>query len=160
MKQAFASFLERYPQAKTYIAVTRFDKPIGIYLLLWPTLIGLWFAAEGWPGWHLFLVFALGTVLTRSAGCVANDLADREFDGSVQRTEQRPLATGELEPLEAMLLAGVILFFALLLVLTTNVFTVGLAAVAVVIAVIYPFKTVYIKCYFVKRLLFFVEFIQ
>ena len=105
--------------------------------------MALWIAAEGWPGWHLFLVFTLGTLLTRSAGCIANDLADRNFDGQVKRTENRPLVSGAIDPIEALMLAGVILFVALLLVLTTNVFTVGLSVVAVIISAIYPFMKRY-----------------
>ncbi|MDA0976922.1 MAG: 4-hydroxybenzoate octaprenyltransferase [Proteobacteria bacterium] len=122
-----------------YVALTRLNRPIGIFLLLWPTLTGLWIAAGGWPGWHLLLVFTLGTVLTRSAGCILNDLADRHFDGHVKRTVDRPLVTGKIDPLEALFLAAGILFMALLLVLTTNLFTVGLAAAAAAITAIYPF---------------------
>ena len=128
---------------KQFVSLTRFDRPIGIYLLLWPTLTALWIAAEGWPGWHLLLVFALGTVLTRSAGCIINDLADMKFDGSVKRTQDRPLISGKVAPLEALLLAGSIAFFALLLVLTTNIYTVYMSVFAVIIAVIYPFMKRY-----------------
>ncbi len=128
---------------KQFVSLTRFDRPIGIYLLLWPTLTALWIAAEGWPGWHLLLVFALGTVLTRSAGCIINDLADMKFDGSVKRTQDRPLIVGKVAPLEALLLAGSIAFFALLLVLTTNIYTVYMSVFAVIIAVIYPFMKRY-----------------
>ena len=128
---------------KQFVSLTRFDRPIGIYLLLWPTLTALWIAAEGWPGWHLLLVFALGTVLTRSAGCIINDLADMKFDGSVKRTQDRPLIVGKVAPLEALLLAGSIAFFALLLVLTTNIYTVYMSVFAVIIAVVYPFMKRY-----------------
>lgn len=124
---------------RAYVQVTRADRPIGTALLLWPTLVALWIAAEGWPGWHLFLVFAIGTFLTRSAGCVLNDLTDMKFDGHVKRTSQRPLVTGELDPVEAMFLAGAIMFVALCIVLTTNVLTVGLAVIAVIITATYPF---------------------
>ena len=143
IKQLKTAINNRFPQLKQFVSLTRFDRPIGIYLLLWPTLTALWIAAEGWPGWHLLLVFALGTVLTRSAGCIINDLADMKFDGSVKRTQDRPLIVGKVAPLEALLLAGSIAFFALLLVLTTNIYTVYMSVFAVIIAVIYPFMKRY-----------------
>ena len=130
--------LERFPKVPDFIALARLDRPIGIYLLLWPTLWGLWFAAEGWPGWHLFLVFSLGVVLTRSAGCVVNDIADREFDIHVRRTTGRPLAQKKISVEEAVIFNCVLLFLALLLVLTTNIMTVALAMIAAIIAGIYP----------------------
>ncbi|HIL82767.1 MAG TPA: 4-hydroxybenzoate octaprenyltransferase, partial [Pseudomonadales bacterium] len=133
----------RFPQLKHFVSLTRFDRPIGIYLLLWPTLTALWIASEGWPGWHLLLVFALGTVLARSAGCIINDLADMKFDGKVKRTQDRPLISGNVAPVEALLLAGSIAFVALLLVLTTNIYTVYMSVLAVIIAVIYPFMKRY-----------------
>jgi len=114
-----------------------------IYIPRDRTLWALWIAAEGWPGIHLFLVFTLGTVLTRSAGCIVNDLADRRYDGSVKRTHDRALVSGKVDPIEALFLAGAITFVALLLVLTTNLLTVALAAVAVLVAVIYPFMKRY-----------------
>ena len=136
--------LKRLPvRLQHYISLTRFDRPIGTYLLLWPTLSALWIAAEGWPGWHLFLVFAIGTLLTRSAGCIINDLADMRFDGEVKRTKDRALVTGKVDPIEALFVAAAILFCALLLVLTTNLQTVMLAAVAVAITAIYPFMKRY-----------------
>ena len=126
-------------QWQHYLTLMRLNRPIGIYLLLWPTLSALWIAAEGWPGWHLFLVFTLGTILTRSAGCVVNDLTDQKFDGQVRRTQDRVLATGDVDSLEAAILAGGLTFMALLLVLTTNLLTVALSAGAVLVAIIYPF---------------------
>ena len=143
IKQLKTAINNRFPQLKQFVSLTRFDRPIGIYLLLWPTLTALWIASEGWPGWHLLLVFALGTVLTRSAGCIINDLADMKFDGSVKRTQDRPLISGKVAPLEALLLAGSIAFFALLLVLTTNIYTFYMSVFAVIIAVIYPFMKRY-----------------
>ncbi len=138
--QSFANPLYvRFPRLKDFVAITRFDRPIGTYLLLWPTLTALWIAAEGWPGWHLLIVFALGTLLTRSAGCIANDLADMKFDGMVTRTVERPLVTGRVLPIEAAMLGAFLLFFCLLLVLTTNLLTVLLAFAAAALAVIYPF---------------------
>ena len=130
---------ERLPRLNDFLALTRLDKPIGIYLLLWPTLSALWIAAEGWPGWHLLIVFSLGTLLTRSAGCIVNDLADQKFDVAVQRTKGRPLVTGRVDSTEAMILAISLLFVCLLLVLTTNLYTVLLSVVAVIVATIYPF---------------------
>ena len=131
------------PHWQSYIELTRLNRPIGIYLLLWPTLWALWIAAEGWPGWHLFLVFTLGTVLTRSAGCIVNDVTDRQFDGSIKRTRDRALVVGKIGPLEATILAAGITCLALLLVLTTNLLTVALSAAAALIALIYPFMKRY-----------------
>jgi 4-hydroxybenzoate polyprenyltransferase len=133
----------RYPKAKHFIAVARLDKPIGIYLLLWPTLWALWMAAEGFPGWHLLIIFVLGTVLTRSAGCVINDIADKDFDSQVKRTKGRPLATGELQVDEAIVFLVGLLILAFLLVLTTNWLTVLLAFSAALIAGLYPFMKRY-----------------
>jgi 4-hydroxybenzoate polyprenyltransferase len=133
----------RLPRLKDFGSLTRFDRPIGIYLLLWPTLTALWIASEGWPGWHLLIVFVLGTVLTRSAGCILNDLADMRFDGKVKRTQDRPLVSGRVDPLEALLLAGGIAFVSLLLVLTTNIYTVYMSVFAVMITIIYPFMKRY-----------------
>lgn len=133
----------RFPKLPHFVALARLNRPIGIYLLLWPTLWGLWFAAEGWPGWHLFLVFTMGVVLTRSAGCIINDIVDREFDGRVKRTRDRPLAQGLLSVEEALMFMSVLLFAALILVLTTNWFTVLLAMGGVTIAGIYPFMKRY-----------------
>ena len=118
----------------------RFHRPIGIYLLLWPTLWGLWFAAEGPPPLHVLLVFGLGTVLMRGAGCAINDFADRGFDGHVARTRDRPLAAGQLGAGEAV---GVfvlvsLLAFALLLSLR-NVYAIALSVPAVILAGAYPF---------------------
>jgi 4-hydroxybenzoate polyprenyltransferase len=126
-----------------YIALTRLNKPIGSFLLLWPTLWGLWIAAQGIPSLHLLVVFVLGTFLTRSAGCVMNDFADRSFDGHVERTRERPLATGVISNKEALLVALTMLLLAFLLVLSTNRLTVLLSLFAIPIAVIYPFMKRY-----------------
>ena len=131
------------PNWQSYIELTRLNRPIGIYLLLWPTLWALWIAAEGWPGWHLFLVFTLGTILTRSAGCIINDVTDRQFDSQVKRTKNRALVAGKVGSIEAIILAAGIASFALLLVLTTNLLTIALSAAAATIAVIYPFTKRY-----------------
>lgn len=123
-----------------YGRLMRLDRPVGIYLLLWPTLWALWFAAQGWPDPQVLLVFVLGTVLMRSAGCAINDYADREFDPHVQRTRQRPLAAGRIEPAEALRLFVVVslLAFALLTSLK-NLQAMLLAVPAVVLAAAYPF---------------------
>ncbi len=121
----------------------RLDKPIGIFLLLWPTLWALWLAAEGFPGWHLFLVFTLGVFLMRSAGCVINDYADRDFDGAVKRTRARPLATGKVTAGEALLLFVVLALAAFALVLTLNRFTIALSVGGVLLAAAYPFMKRY-----------------
>ena len=123
-----------------YERLMRLDKPIGTLLLLWPTLTALWLASDGRPRWHWIIVMAVGTLLMRSAGCAMNDWADRAFDGQVERTAQRPLATGEIEPFEALYLAAVMAFFAFVLVwLGTNRVAVFWAIVALAIAIAYPF---------------------
>lgn len=122
-----------------YIRLLRLDKPIGIYLLLWPTLWGLLLATEGSPPLSLLLIFTLGTVLMRSAGCAINDFADRYIDGSVARTAHRPLATGEVTPREALLLAALLALLALLLIQPLNQLTLLLSLPAVVVATLYPF---------------------
>ncbi len=126
-----------------YLRLVRADRPIGIYLLLWPTLWALWLAGEGHPVWWIVLIFILGTVLMRSAGCAVNDYADRHFDGKVERTRQRPLATGAILPGEAL---GVFIVLCLLsfgLVLLLDWRTILLAFVAVALAAIYPFTKRY-----------------
>jgi hypothetical protein len=109
------------------------DRPAGTYLLLWPTLSALWIAAGGFAGWHLLTVFVLGTFLMRSAGCAVNDVADRDFDKHVERTAQRPVTSGAVEPKEALLLGAVLALLAFALVLTTNTATIAwsFAALAV-----------------------------
>lgn len=126
-----------------YLQLIRFDKPIGTLLLLWPTLWALWLAAEGVPDLDLLLIFTLGCFLMRSAGCIVNDFADRHVDGAVARTRQRPLVTGALTPQEALLFFGVLLLLAFGLVLMTNVLTIGLSFIAVLLASTYPFMKRY-----------------
>jgi len=121
------------------LQLIRFDKPIGTLLLLWPTLWALWIAAGGVPDPGLLLIFVLGTFLTRSAGCIVNDLADRHVDGAVQRTSNRPLVTGTVTQREALALFLVLMALAFALVLFTNRLTVGLSVVAVLLASCYPF---------------------
>ncbi|MCV2219155.1 4-hydroxybenzoate octaprenyltransferase [Thauera sp. Sel9] len=122
-----------------YARLMRIDKPIGTLLLLWPTLWALWFAAEGWPPLHILVIFVIGTFLMRSAGCVMNDYADRDFDGHVERTRERPLATGMVSTREALLLAGGLSLLAFLLVLPLNSLVLWLSLPALFLAVSYPF---------------------
>jgi 4-hydroxybenzoate polyprenyltransferase len=122
-----------------YERLMRLDKPIGTLLLLWPTLSALWLAANGTPRLSLVLIFAVGTLVMRSAGCAMNDWADRDFDAHVARTAQRPLATGIIAPWEALVVAGVGACVAFLLVLFTNRATVLWSLPALAIAIAYPF---------------------
>jgi 4-hydroxybenzoate polyprenyltransferase len=122
-----------------YEKLMRLDKPIGILLLLWPTLWGLWLSSGGSPSPWIVAVFVLGVILMRSAGCVINDFADREFDRHVERTKDRPLAAGLVSPREALLLAGGLALLAFLLVLQLNWLTIKLSLLALALAVIYPF---------------------
>ncbi len=123
----------------TYAQLMRLDKPIGILLLLWPMLWGLWFAARGMPDWHILVIFILGTVLMRSAGCVINDYADRDIDPHVERTKQRPMATGRIRSKEALLLAAGLSVLAFILILPLNQLTVMLSVPALFLAASYPF---------------------
>ena len=125
---------------RQYALLTRIDRPIGTYLLLWPTLWALWLAAEGVPNLYVLFVFVLGTFVTRAAGCAINDFADRGIDAHVQRTSGRPLATGAIRAWEALALAIVLLLIAFALVLTLNRLTVYLAFGAAILAAIYPFS--------------------
>jgi len=124
---------------RAYAALTRLNKPIGIYLLLWPVLWALWLSSNGRPDPHVFIVFILGTILTRSAGCAINDFADRNFDGHVKRTKGRPLVTGAVDPLEAIAICGGLGLVALGLALTLNQITQVLTLVGGVLVVTYPF---------------------
>jgi 4-hydroxybenzoate polyprenyltransferase len=130
------TFFERLD---AYERLMRLDKPIGTLLLLWPTLCALWFAAGGRSRGSLVLIFVVGTLVTRSAGCAINDFADRDFDGHVARTAKRPLATREIAPWEALVVAAVGAFLAFLLVLFTNRATMLWSIPALAIAVAYPF---------------------
>ena len=122
-----------------YARLMRIDKPIGTLLLLWPTLWALWIAAEGWPPLYILAIFIAGTFLMRSAGCVINDYADRDFDGHVERTRNRPLATGVVSPGEALALAAVLSAAAFVLVLPLNTLTILLSVPALLLAGSYPF---------------------
>jgi 4-hydroxybenzoate polyprenyltransferase len=122
-----------------YLQLTRLNRPIGILLLLWPTLWGVWIAAAGHPAWHIVLIFVLGTVLMRSAGCAINDYADRDFDKHVQRTRERPVTSGRIAPREAIWLAASLALIAFVLILPLNNLTLLLSFPAVFLAASYPF---------------------
>ena len=122
-----------------YLDLIRWNRPAGWLLLLWPTLSALWIASNGFPGWHLLIVFVLGTILMRSAGCCLNDVADRDFDKHVKRTANRPVTSGALSSKEALTLGAVLALLAFGLVLTTNRATVLLSFAALAVAVIYPY---------------------
>lgn len=119
--------------------ITRMDKPIGTYLLLWPTYWALWIASDGWPNFHLLVVFSLGVFIMRSAGCVINDIADIDVDGKVERTKNRPLISGLITKAQAFNLFGVLIGCALGLVLTLSWPTIYLSVVAFLLAASYPF---------------------
>jgi 4-hydroxybenzoate polyprenyltransferase len=126
-----------------FLQLMRLDRPIGTWLLMWPTLWALWVAAEGLPGRDVLLIFVAGVYLMRAAGCVVNDYADRHFDGHVKRTRNRPLATGRISEGEAQALFLILVMAAFVLVWFTNLFTVMLSLVGVVLAFIYPFMKRY-----------------
>jgi len=123
----------------SYWRLMRFDRPIGILLLLWPTLWSLCIAAHGIPDLKILIIFILGVVIMRAAGCVINDYADRKFDPYVKRTKMRPLATGEISTNEALVLFGVLTMLALILLLFLNKFAILIALVGGGLTVIYPF---------------------
>lgn len=122
-----------------YLDLIRWNRPAGWLLLLWPTLSALWIAAQGFPGWHLLVVFTLGTILMRSAGCCANDVADREFDRHVKRTAKRPVTSGAVSVREALLLGAVLALAAFGLVLTTNAAAIAWSFAALAITLVYPY---------------------
>lgn len=136
MNRTAFSLSERLP---LYLRLMRLDKPIGILLLLWPTLWGLWIAAGGMPPLHILAIFVLGTVLMRSAGCVINDYADRDFDGRVERTRLRPMATGAVGTREALLLAATLSLLAFVLILPLDPLVRWLSIPALFLAGSYPF---------------------
>lgn len=122
-----------------YLDLIRWNRPAGWLVLVWPTLAALWTAAQGFPGWHLLLVFVLGTVLMRSAGCTINDIADRDFDKHVKRTTQRPITSGQVSVKEAALLGLALTLVAFCLVLTTRWEAVAWSVPAVIFTIVYPF---------------------
>ncbi|QIL70429.1 4-hydroxybenzoate octaprenyltransferase [Diaphorobacter sp. HDW4B] len=122
-----------------YLDLVRFNRPAGWLVLVWPTLVALWVAADGFPGWHLLIVFVLGTVLMRSAGCCINDIADRDFDKHVKRTKARPITSGQVSVFEASMLGAVLALISLGLVLTTRWEAVAWSVPAVLFTILYPF---------------------
>lgn len=122
-----------------YLQLTRLNRPIGILLLLWPTLWGVWIAGAGHPSWHIVLIFVLGTVLMRSAGCAINDYADRDFDKHVQRTCDRPVTSGRISAREAVWVAVILALLAFVLILPLNNLTLLLSFPAVLLAASYPY---------------------
>ncbi|MBI5659790.1 MAG: 4-hydroxybenzoate octaprenyltransferase [Nitrosomonadales bacterium] len=122
-----------------YAGLTRLNRPIGILLLLWPTLWGLWIAGSGHPPWHIAAIFILGTILMRSAGCAINDYADRDFDRHVKRTRERPVTSGKVAPREALWLASGLALAAFLLIQPLNGLTLLLSVPAALLAASYPF---------------------
>ncbi|MDC1535822.1 4-hydroxybenzoate octaprenyltransferase [Candidatus Thioglobus sp.] len=122
-----------------YIRLMRLDKPIGSLLLLWPTYWALFLSADGWPDLDILFIFTSGVFIMRTAGCVINDFADRKIDKHIVRTQQRPLASGEISSNSALVLFGLLLLIALGLVLQTNILTIKLSLIAVLLATLYPF---------------------
>lgn len=129
-----------HPRAIDFIQLMRLDRPIGVYLLLWPTLCALWLAAEGIPDPRLLIVFIAGVMLMRAAGCAINDFADRKIDGHISRTKNRPLATGKVTAKEALVVFAILVTLSASLLLFTNLLTFQLALAAVALATFYPFS--------------------
>ena len=138
-----ASWQLSFANYRAYHQLMRMDKPIGIYLLLWPTLWALWMASYGVPHWHYLVVFCLGVVIMRAAGCVINDYADRDFDGHVARTEQRPIPAGRATAKEALQLFIVLILLAFGLVLTLDLNVIILSIGGLLLATCYPFMKRY-----------------
>ena len=149
-KFSFYSGLFQSVKVQGLWTLMRADKPIGTYLLLWPTLWGLWAAAEGLPNPRILLVFVIGVFVMRSAGCVINDYADRKVDGKVKRTNTRPLVTGVVSERDALLLFASLILFSFCLVLTLNALTIIMSFGALALASFYPFM---------KRFTYFPQFI-
>lgn len=131
--------LSRKQKLEAYAQLMRIDRPIGTLLLLWPTYWALWIANEGMPPWSILIIFTLGVFVMRAAGCVINDYADRNFDGHVERTRNRPLAAGKIPAKHALILFAVLGLIAFGLVLLTNAFTVALSVGGLALAACYPF---------------------
>lgn len=131
---------KRYPALWPWIQLMRLDRPIGTMLLLWPTFWAVWIAGDGSPSFGIVVVFTLGVFSMRAAGCVINDFADRHIDGSVERTKDRPLATGALRSKDALMLFGALIFLSFLLLLTLNWLTFWYAFGALFLATLYPFS--------------------
>ncbi len=129
----------RRSRLSLYLDLIRFNRPAGWLVLVWPTLVALWVAAGGFPGWHLLAVFVAGTMLMRSSGCCINDIADRDFDRHVKRTQARPITSGQVSVKEAALLGAALALVSLALVLTTRWEAVAWAVPAVLFTILYPF---------------------
>lgn len=134
------SVVKRFPD---FMRLTRLDRPIGTWLLMWPTMSALWLASHGLPPLHLLIIFILGVYCMRAAGCVINDFADRKLDGHVKRTRDRPLATGKISSTEALVLFAMLVLVAFVLVCLTNTATLLLSFIAVALAACYPFMKRY-----------------
>jgi 4-hydroxybenzoate polyprenyltransferase len=143
MKARIQQTLNNYPKLPHFWQLMRMDKPIGTFLLLWPTLWALWIAAEGFPNPVVLVIFVLGVIFMRAAGCVINDYADRKIDGKVDRTKNRPLATGAISSKEALMLFAGLSLSSFFLVLFTNSFTVWLSFGGLALAFTYPFMKRY-----------------
>ena len=141
--QLLQSLNRLHPRAWDFIRLTRFERPIGIYLLLWPTLTALWIAGKGSPSVLHVIVFILGVAFMRAAGCAINDYADRNFDGHVERTKDRPIAQGKITPKEALITTAVLVVVSFGLVLLTNLTTILWSFGALALAVCYPFMKRY-----------------
>lgn len=141
--QLLKSFNCLHPRAWDFIQLMRLDRPIGIYLLLWPTLAALWIAGDGAPSVKNLIIFVLGVILMRSAGCAINDYADRKIDGDVARTKDRPIITGRVTPKEALITAAVLVGLSFFLVLMIGTQTFYWAFIAVGLAALYPFTKRY-----------------
>lgn len=133
-------------QIKLWAQLTRLDRLVGVWLLLWPALAGLFLGASGWPSLKLILIFTLGTILMRSAGCVLNDFADRDIDGKVKRTSSRPLASGFLRAKSAIIGATIISLLAACLLFYLNTLTIICAVIGFILAVIYPWSKRWCVC--------------
>lgn len=136
LKSHFPTVHNRLP---AFIQLVRLDKPIGVYLLLWPTIGALWIAAQGWPDFHLLFIFVVGTWVMRSAGCAINDFADSKIDGDVLRTQNRPIITGTVRRHEALITFVALCVIGLILLLFTNKLTIQLSLGAVAVTILYPF---------------------
>ncbi|WP_454256561.1 4-hydroxybenzoate octaprenyltransferase [Pseudomonas sp. Marseille-Q8238] len=132
-----------HPRLFDFIQLTRLDRPIGVYLLLWPTLWALWVASKGTPDLKHLLIFVVGVTLMRAAGCVINDYADRNFDGDVARTRNRPLVSGKVTAREALILFAVLIGLSFVLVLFTNWLTIVFSIGGLALAACYPFMKRY-----------------
>lgn len=143
LSQLLKSFNRFHPRAWDFIQLLRLDRPIGIYLLMWPTLWALWIAGEGSPSIKNVVIFVIGVILMRSAGCAINDFADRGIDGDVARTQERPIVSGRVTAKEALITFAILIAVSFALVLLTNRQTVYWACLAVGLAALYPFTKRY-----------------